>query len=258
MSLKEKLVYISKSKKGTYDACPLSFKFRYVDKLPEAENPAFKIGTDVHNFIDKFYDIVQIQDNEISGISSLTYHPNTNYKKNFVKFELERWGIIKSGGYDRNYFFPVVKEKSYTAETPQLTGIVDRVHRCCPTDPFAPRHEEFEIGDLVIVENKTGKPTAEKCVKYENDMLWYKMLIEIVKPDLAPIKWGAVYFPFDNYVYHTKLKTENCRKLAKEIKAVRESIIFSIDNNHWPSKPSLFSCNWCLFKNQCTEVYKNE
>jgi len=249
--MNKKLEYISKSKKGTFDACPLAFKYNYIDHIEQEENPFFKVGIDVHTFIDNFFDIVSVDGNSLSGISEMGFAPNTSYKKNVVKFELERWEVLFEAGFDESFFYPKLKEKKWITERPKLIGIVDRVHKCCSIDVFAPKHPEFKDGDLVIVENKTGKPTAEKCKKYKNDMLWYKILIEIVHPEFDRVKWGAIYFPYDNYVYHYKLEDEDCRALAKEIRKTREDIIKCYETENWEANPSKFNCMWCAFKSHC-------
>jgi len=253
----KRLLYISKSKKGIYDACPMSFKYSYIDKIKQEANPWFRIGTDVHNFIDDFFDIVTpIEGGELQNISKLKFHPNTPYKKNVAKFEIERWQKIHAAGKDKTFFDPVVKEKMWTTQSPKLIGVVDRVHKVCKVDFFAPDFPEFKDGDLVIVENKTGMTTKAKCKAYEEDMIWYKIIIEIVQPELAPIRWGAVYFPYDNHVHHCELKTEDCRKLAKGIKETREKIKQSLETGLWPATPSKKSCLWCGYKNRCPVAMK--
>jgi len=249
---KERLLYISKSKKQLFDSCPLAFKFNYLDKLPQQENPFFIIGINVHDFADKFFDVVETtEDGELRGISKLVYHPNIDYKKNIVKFEIGRWQKINKLGFDSTYFFPVEREKKWITESPKLIGIVDRVHKCCKEDVFAPPEDDFIKGDLVIVENKTGKPNAKKVKGYATDLLWYKIIMEIAMPELAPIKWGAVYFPFDNSVYHYRLTNDDCRVLAKSIKKTRERIKQALETGMFTANPSPYSCKWCQYRDQC-------
>ena len=246
------LSYVSKSKKTSFDGCPFGFALNYVLSLHQLPNPFFKIGIDVHDFADKIFDIVEPQsDGSLLGISKLRFHPNMSYKKNVVKFEMERWQAINAAGFDTTYFFPTVKEKKWKTQNPKLVGIVDRVHKCFKKDVFAPPHPEFKDDDLVIVENKTGKPTAEKCKNYESDMLWYKIIMEIEHPELAPIRWGAIYFPYDNYVYHCELKIEDCQRLAIEIKKTREQFIEAVTTGVFPATPNSRSCGWCSYKNRC-------
>jgi len=255
--LAEKLSYISKSKKICYETCPLQFKYNYVDKKEQTEIPAFTIGKDVHKFIEDFFKgAVDIDDKgELYGYGNLTFHPNTEMKKNFVKFEIDRWNGIKDYGKDKSFFFPIYNEFMYTTEKPKLIGVVDRIHKCCKVDKFAPKEEDFKDGDLVIVENKTGKPSKRKAEDYKLDTVWYKILTEIYRPELAPIKWAAIYFPFDNTVYHSRVTAEDCRKLAKEIVGMREKMIKSLEENNFPANPSFYNCSWCKFKHICDQKY---
>jgi len=250
----KKLSYISKSKKSIYDNCPLAFKFSYIDKIPQPENPYFIIGTDVHEFIEAYFNDIKIEDGNLIGLNKLIFHPNIDYRKNVIKFEIKRWETVKNAGFGEDFYLPVFNEKRWTTESPKLIGIVDRVHKCFKGDPLAPKHSEFKDGDLVIVENKTGKPTFEKCKKYHNDFYWYKIIMEVMHPELAPIKWGTIYYPYDNFVYHTKLENEKCRILAKEIHVVREKIIDSIKTGIWKKTPSPKACKWCRFKYQCKMI----
>jgi hypothetical protein len=174
-----------------------------------------------------------------------------DYKKNFVKFELERFEKIKQKGYTNDFFLPLFNETQWITESPRLIGIVDRIHRCFKDDVFAPKHPDFKDGDLVIVENKTGKPTFEKCKGYKKDGYWYKILIEIEHPELAPINWYTIYFPYDNYPHHFKLENDECRILAKEIHEVRQKIINCIENDEWIATPDKEKCKWCDYKNIC-------
>ena len=164
---------------GLFNSCPLSFKFSYIDRKEQGYNPFFVLGNDVHLFIDTFFDITTpLDDGTIQNLSKLKFYPNMPYKKNVAKFEIERWESIHRAGFDSTFFLPVMKEKKWKIEDPKLVGIVDRVHKCHKGDIFAPKHKDFNDSDLIIVENKTGKPTPEKCKNYVSDMLWYKIIIE--------------------------------------------------------------------------------
>lgn len=234
-----------------FEGCPLAFKYNYIDKVEQRSNPFMELGVEVHDFIDSFFDVIDTKEKKIQNLSKLKFHPNMDYKKNVAKLEVERFNEVVSKGFDVTYFAPYIKEKKYVLDNLKIIGIVDRVHRCHTGDVFAPRHSEFKDGDLVIVENKTGKPNLKKCRDYEEDLIWYKIILEANNPDLAPIKWGAVYFPYDNYIHHTKLKAEDCRALAKRIKEVREKIKKCVESNSFPATNNKSVCNWCSFRDKC-------
>ena len=247
----ENLKYISKSKKATFDSCPLSFKFKYLDKKPEADNPYFIIGIDVHDFIDNFFKVVSAESDGLKNINCLKLHPNTEYKKNVMRFELERWEKISKAGFDKTFFYPVLSEKRFIVDNPKLIGVVDRVHKCCKADPFSSPDPEFKENDLVIVENKTGASADSKAKKYYEDLLWYRIIIEIHNPELIPIKWGAVYFPKDNKVYHYRLEIKDCIELAKSINTARDNITKRLESGSWEATPSKSACNWCQYRKYC-------
>lgn len=252
------LMYISKSKKYLFEHCPLAFKFNYIDDIEQPFNPYFAIGIDVHDFIENLFNIIKPQSNgELLNISKLKYHPNTDYKKNVVKFEIERWKAVHKAGFGMEYFIPLINEKKMKTENPKLIGIPDRVHKCFEGDSFAPpidKFPNFRNGNLVVVDNKTGKPTKSKCKNYEEDLLWYKAIVEIHRPDLGEIKFGAIYFPFDNYVYHVELKKEDVKKLLDDIDKVRNKIKICLDTGMWPANASFENCKWCNYKDNCMNV----
>lgn len=258
--LRKKLMYISKSKKKLFDTCPLAFKFSYIDKIEQAPNVYFEVGIEVHDFIEKFFNTVEIDDKmELVGLSRINFHANMpyvenvySYKKNVARFEIQRWEKIKEAGFGSDFFFPVMNEKEFKINNPKLVGIVDRVHKCMKTDKFAYAHEDFKDGDLVIVENKTGKPTSNKIMGYEEDLLWYKIIIEIAHPELAPLKWGSIYFPYNNATHNFRLSQSACRTLAESIKKTRQQIQENIESGEWEAKPSPKNCKWCSFNKICS------
>ena len=268
------LEHMSKSKYNLYMMCPLAFKFSYIDQIRKEGNIYMKIGTDVHSFIEDFFSVITINTRRemlmdcdkitgiettlpglfittITGLNDLNYSPNQSYKKNVVKFEIERLNKIIELGLNISYFFPVFNEKKWTVENPKLVGIVDRIHKCHKDDVFAPKLPNFIDGDLVIVENKTGKPNKKKVAGYLEELYWYKIITELVYPNLAPIKWGTVYFPLDNSVYYIELTVEGCTAVAKKINDVRQKIKESINNKKWDATPSSSSCFFCQYKDIC-------
>jgi len=249
----EKVGYLSKSKVNLFLQCPLAFKFHYVDNLPRTgRNPFFEIGTDVHEFIKQFHETVLVEDNgELSGLNRLRFAPNTEYKKNIVRFEILRWRRLHHNGFGADYFKPLFLEHLFDVGEPILLhGYVDRIHRVCRNDDFAPLgFPGFKDGDLVIVENKSG---ARKSADYENDLLWYKLLFELSYPG-KEIKWGAVYYPIDNAVSHFSLTSEKSAELYKSILLAKSEIEQRLASGRWDAKPSAENCCWCEYARYCKE-----
>lgn len=258
--------YLSKSKQNLYQHCPHAYKQHYILKKQGRENIYYKIGIDVHQFIDQVFDTVKTEANgTLFGISKLPLNQNLDYRKNILLFEMMRWKEIHRNGLDQTFFFPVLKEKKLVDNQLKLVGIPDRVHKCCIGDPLAPdknevarQFHEFEDGSFVLCENKTGKPTQEKCLMYDYELYWYKLLLERQRPELGPIIWGAIYFPYNNFVYKTKLEEFIMKDFLEELDLFRRRLENSIKNDDWPAKSSDETCGWCEFKDVCEHsFYKN-
>ena len=230
----QKLLYISKSKMGLYNSCPFAFKLSYIDKV-KVETPIyFTIGIEVHNFIEQFFKTISFDADGDLVLPQYNIEENKAYKKNVIKFEIDRWKVCIKSKTDeaKKYFMPLHNEESITVENPKLTGIVDRVHL------------SFK-NEVVVVENKTGKPTPQKNKDYYIDLLWYKLLLEMKFG--YKISKGSLYYPYNNYVCRVRLYDTDADGLLKKIDVIREKIRTA----QFEPKPSRSNCNNCRFKLPC-------
>ena len=238
---------MSKSRMGLYHQCPYSYKLRYIEKIPQPTNIYFEIGTDVHDFIDNLFKIVKIDENNVLTIPNIDLDTNSEYKFNVLDFEHSRWTTIKDMGLDDSYFFPVECETTFYDKENKITGIVDRVHKCHNQDELAPKHRDFMKGDLVIVENKTGKFSPYKAHSYEEELLWYRHLLKVNKG--IDVRWGCIYFPHSNTCRHIDLDSVKLTipKLLQSVNTTRQAII----SEEFTPKPSTKNCRWCSYKDYC-------
>ena len=159
-----------------------------------------------------------------------------SYTKNFIEFQKERWEKLSDefGVEDaKKHFYPRIREEMISSAKLMIHGIPDAIHQHHEQDTYA------------IWEYKTGKPTSEKIKEYERDNLWYKLLVETEFKKTADI--GVVYFPYNNYYWQYKLKTEDVMKLIDEIEVVREKILA----DDFPAVCEKEKCRTCLVKDYC-------
>ncbi|HOX23368.1 MAG TPA: PD-(D/E)XK nuclease family protein, partial [Elusimicrobiales bacterium] len=57
MKKKIPLLQFSHSRMSLYRECPQKYKFRYIDKLPEAPKPYFAFGSSIHTALEFLYDV---------------------------------------------------------------------------------------------------------------------------------------------------------------------------------------------------------
>lgn len=238
---------------GTYEKCPMAYKFSYIDKI-KGGNMYTEIGLDVHSFIEDVFKVVKpnIEKSKLDNIGELKLTPNLEYKKNVLLLEANRWRNIcfEKIVEKEEYFKPIIEEEMLIDEKNMIKGIVDRVHKCHIGDAFAPdlkNFPQFQNGDLVIVENKTGTYTKQKSIAYEVELLWYRMLIRASKG--IDIRWGAIYYPKNNKIHYVDLNDEkfNEQELLKKINKVRGDI----DKGIFKAKPSNINCPNCFHNDIC-------
>ena len=228
----EKLKYISKSKMNLYNFCPFSFKLHYLDKKKRDYCPYMAKGSQVHDFIDNFFDKVKVENNKLI-IPDVELKHRNYYIKNFILFQIQRWeGCLQQHPENpEKYFFPILKEELIKTENPALIGIVDWLYWTVDNQ-------------LAVIEIKTGKPTIKKIKKYEQELVWYKLLLE-VQGKFSPINKRIIYFPYNNFVHTSAINGVEVKELEEKIDKVRERIL----SYQFPANTN--KCKQCGYWRHC-------
>lgn len=230
---------------GALRGCKHAFKLRYLDGVQQESNPFFQRGTDVHRFHENFLKRLKVKRDNLTvpEIPEKELQENEDYKKNIVKYHIDRWHkCLKQGGTNAaKYFLPILVEEKIHIPHLEVIGIPDVIERGFDDKP-------------VPVEVKTGSPNAKKIKDYKHDLIWYKLLFEAKYPgEYKHIEKGVIYFPENNYTYTHKLKDTDILKLSKEICQARKEIVRRIEEKDWPASPKKKNCCWCGYRNSCEE-----
>lgn len=217
-------------------SCPRKFYYVYVLKLQTKPSWQMLAGKEIHDFIDKFYDKILIENDELdlSEIEIPVYETAaSNYHlvsciENFIQFEMQRFKSLD----DKSYFVPVLREYKATSKELQLRGIVDRVDK----------HLDEEY---IAIEVKTGKPKWNQTLKEES--IFYKLLIDSLNLLDKPIKYACAYFPKTNNVYFEEIKEYEVENLEKRIEEARRIII----DEDFVKRRSKHRCSYCNFRERC-------
>lgn len=179
---------LSKSKLSSYDFCPLQFKKKYIDKVPQG--PAFQlsIGVRVHNLFDQFFDVcddlpVERWPEFVNDLDEFTQFERDMVSW-FIKMEQHRYKIYRSVPYK-----PIIREDDLYSQVLPVHGIPDRVDQIDPDLVPYMRGEisqtslkrikkQLEEGNklLCIIEYKSGASFYIPGLKKE--VSFYKMCIE--------------------------------------------------------------------------------
>lgn len=246
--------FYSQSKMGLYRECPLKYKFRYIDKIPEKPKYFFTFGTILHSVMEYLYSAPQFPPlDETLKFFKQKWDQQTWQEKGYASAEKEQAGFLEGQEIIKRYYekhltdalHPLSTEMKVYSDIDGLTvmGIVDRI-------------DYLGKGKIAILDYKTGK-----TLKREPDQLmFYQKLLEN-SPKLLPlvqardseiqkIKIEKMLF------YHLPTLTEDSFKPvpAAELDVFWKGALKTAENilaEKFEPTPSEQACKWCDYRGSC-------
>jgi len=262
------ILKITKSSLGSFDWCPKKYDFSYIQRLPQDQTEAMRKGTILHNIREDFFNDFDIKKAE-NMTSDEVYEycvqlmPINDYldmSLTMAAFEAQRF--VEARAEDKiEEFLPVCNEGKFDAEiiiradtNPKhvltrdykihIQGIIDRIFQ--------------EESGYIPFEFKTGawKDAPYKYSSMRKEMAFYKLLIENAEPEvlikngldpnIGVSHWGW-YYPASNFVFAEEAKKRTLTSVMKNI----AKLIWSYENNHFPTKYFFKTCSHCSYFGIC-------
>jgi putative RecB family exonuclease len=243
---------LSPSRSADYQQCPLLYRFKTIDQLPEEPSIAAVRGTLIHSVLENifdapagkrtydlavslFYSALETLAESKPSEAALIYGETVEKTLAPVRPLLETYFAME----DPNRLEPHARELAMSVELDEgfeIRGFIDRVDRT-------------PSGDIRIVDYKSGKAPsplyAEKAMFQMRfyGLAWWRMNGEIPRMlQLMYLGNGQFlrYEPTQNDLVVTE----------KKILALRSAISHSADQQSFPPNPSKL-CGWCSFKPIC-------
>jgi len=236
---------LSYSQIATFTNCPLSYKYRYIVRIPTPVSAAASFGETIHKTMRDWYRILAIgEEVELLKVFEL-------YEKNWTGE-----GYL-SKRHERNYFS---KGKKYLAEYRKRE--LNRKIKILYLEEFfkiplgknlkvvgrIDRIDDLGGGKVEIVDYKTGKVGTQKKVDSDLQMTIYFMAAGakgFLGRELDKIK-GSFYF-FDE---SKRISTKRSKKEIEEAKKKIVEVAGEINKSDFGPKPSRL-CNYCEFRMIC-------
>jgi len=233
---------LSYSAISTYRACPLQYKFIYIDKLKRLPKPYFSFGSSLHKAAEYFYSGMFTTPPTLDELlkyyeenwESEGYESEEDEKKHFElgKKILKEFHEINS----KDYKIPIATEYKFNIDLNGIVmaGIIDRV-------------DKLPSGNLEIIDYKSGKklPTIEELNKNLQLSIYYIAAEKI---------WGILPEKLTIYDLRRNI-TLSTKRDANQIKGAKE-IIFNvssdIERGKFEAKESPL-CSFCDFQQFCPE-----
>lgn len=249
---------LSPSRANDFMQCPLLYRFRVIDKLPEKPSEAATRGTLVHAVLERLFDDPAAErtaprakamipgqwDRLLESKPELTElfaedADGARLAKWLGEAErlVERWFSLE----DPTRLEPV--EREFFVETElesglRLRGVIDRVD-VAPT------------GEVRIVDYKTGKaPRPEYAEGALFQMKFYALVVWRLK-NVLPRRLQLVYLGSGEVLTYDPVEAD-LHQVERKLHALWEAILLATETGDWRPRPTKL-CGWCDHQAVCPE-----
>ncbi|MEU9184616.1 PD-(D/E)XK nuclease family protein [Streptomyces sp. NPDC048484] len=252
---------LSPSRAGDFMQCPLLYRFRVIDKLPEKPSEAATRGTLVHAVLERLFDSPA---SERTAPRAKSLIPGQWDRLREAKPELaelfadsdeqaageklarwlaeaerlvERWFTLE----DPTRLEPAERELFVEAQLDsglKLRGIIDRVD-VAPT------------GEVRIVDYKTGKaPRPEYAEGALFQMKFYALVVWRLK-QVVPRRLQLVYLGSGDVLTYDP-EPADLERVERKLHSLWEAIRLATETGDWRPRPTKL-CGWCDHQAVCPE-----
>jgi putative RecB family exonuclease len=245
---------LSPSRALDFQSCPLLYRFRVIDRLPEPPSPAAVRGTLVHSVLEALYDLPAERRtlDEAIDLVAPQWAQLTAERPEVVGMladagtESAAW-LRGAGDLVEAYFTmedptrlePAGRELRVEAELPSglvLRGFVDRLDRA-PT------------GQLRVVDYKTGKaPGAAFEARAMFQMRFYALVLWHMHGELPTVL--QLMYLSTGVVLRYEPDEDDLQAMQRKVEALWLAIERAMDSGDWRASKSAL-CSWCAHKALC-------
>ncbi|MFC4536335.1 RecB family exonuclease [Sphaerisporangium dianthi] len=246
---------LSPSRAGDFMTCPLLYRFRVIDRLPERPSPAAVRGTLVHAVLERLYDLPAAE-RDVAAAQALLdpqwarlLERSPEYSTLFEDdAEHERW-VAQARQMLERYFAledprrlePAERELYVEAVLDSglmLRGYIDRVD-VAPT------------GDVRVVDYKTGSaPGRDFEAKALFQMKFYALVLWRLR-GTVPRLLQLMYLGNGEIVRYAPDEAD-LLATERKVQALWEAIERSLTTREWRARRSRL-CDWCDYQALCPE-----
>ncbi|WP_282701607.1 RecB family exonuclease [Streptomyces sp. CC219B] len=249
---------LSPSRAGDFMQCPLLYRFRVIDRLPEKPSEAATRGTLVHAVLERLFDAPaaertasraralvpgqweRLRESRPEVVELFADDPEGERLARWLgeaERLVERWFSLE----DPTRLEPAERELFVEAELEsglRLRGIIDRVD-VAPT------------GEVRIVDYKTGKaPRPEYAEGALFQMKFYALVVWRLKR-VVPRRLQLVYLGSGDVLTYDPVVAD-LERVERKLLALWEAIRLATETGDWRPRPTKL-CGWCDHQAHCPE-----
>lgn len=250
--------YLSPSSIGTFQTCPLQYKFSKIDKLPDPPTEATTLGNFVHDVLEELHKLpVELKTLQTAKELLKSKHDSEWREKIedilFDKDALKafRWKAL----WCIENYFKIEDPKVVPVggvETPLLTDPTDETSFVkiagVPIKGFIDRWDDH--GDTVhIVDYKTGKtpkPRYEEP-KFQQLAIYADAISQIAE---KPASKMTLLFIKDGTPISREVTDKRLNEMRSTVSEIWDNVNQMCEDEEFPATPNVL-CGWCAFKPVC-------
>ena len=245
---------LSPSRAGDFMTCPLRYRFRVIDKLPEPPSPAATRGTLVHSVLEQLFDLPPRERTPDAAAALLA-----PVWQQAVIDEPELAALVEDGEEGLDAWLQAARDlltSYFSLEDPRRLQPAARelfvehvLESGLKLRGYIDRLDEAPTGEIRVVDYKTGRspgPMFERSALFQ--MKFYALVLWRSRGVVA--RELRLYYLGDrqSLVYHPD--EAELRSFERTLHALWKAIDRARISGDWRAKPSRL-CDWCDHQSLC-------
>jgi putative RecB family exonuclease len=241
---------LSPSRASDFTSCPLKYRFRMIDRLPEPVSPEAARGTLVHAVLERVFDLpvdertlesaqallapswaeLVVEEPELEAVTDAAWWTSAHDL-------VAAWFAME----DPTRLSPAARELFVEFDLPsglRLRGIVDRVDRAAD-------------GSVRIVDYKTGKAPSEAFESRALFQMKFYALVVWLTRGIVPKELVLLYLG-SGHRLTLNPDEDMLRAFQRTLEALGAALRRAHDTGDWRARRSAL-CGWCAHQSLCPE-----
>ncbi len=245
---------LSPSRAGDFKACPLLYRYRAVDRLPEPPSAPAVRGTLVHTVLEQMFGqpaADRTPERTVAQVLPTWQAMTAEYPAlSGVVDEEQLASWLASAEELVRTYFRLENPANFDPESCELAIEID-LEGSVPLRGFVDRIDVAPTGELRVVDYKTGRPPGpdfEAGALYQ--LKFYALMIYRLR-DVVPTQLKLIYLADGLTLQYAPSEAELVR-FEVGVAALWSAISTALQSGDFPARRSAM-CQWCAHRSLCPE-----
>lgn len=246
---------LSPSRASDFLGCPLRYRYRTVDRLPEPADPVAVRGTLVHAVLEDLFDLPAADRTLERAVSSVPTswdrlrRDDERLSGLFAAEEDERAWLTSAHRLLESYF--ALEDPRWLEPEGREVRVDHRLSSGLGLGGIVDRVDVAADGRIRIVDYKTGRSPSERFEEKALFQMRFYALVLWRARGVLPTLLQLMYLG-DRTVLSYEPTVEDLEATERRLGALWEAIDHALSTGDFPARPGSL-CRWCSFTDVCPE-----